>query len=177
MSETGQPPYLASCLVSAAIGGIAAVLLCLTFGEKCEVKQLRLDVKAMDETRTLDIKSDAISKVVGAKAADKIERTRTVTKEIVRYVPQILPGSGYVIRNGVVRVHDAAALGDSSSLGGSAGAVDDAASSPFTDAELATVVAENYGTCYVWREQLIGLQGWVLDQQKLLNTDLTIRKH
>jgi hypothetical protein len=79
---------------------------------------------------------------------------RTVTKEIVREIPKLV-GDGVCINPGWVRVHDAAAAGVSIGSGEFVGPAPDV-----TAARAAEVVAQNYGECLVWREQVLGWQKW-----------------
>jgi len=79
---------------------------------------------------------------------------RTVTKEIVREIPKLV-GDGVCINPGWVRVHDAAAAGVSVGASEFVGPAPDV-----TAARAAEVVAQNYGECLIWREQLLGWQKW-----------------
>lgn len=79
---------------------------------------------------------------------------RTVTKEIVREIPTLV-GDGVCINPGWVRVHDAAAAGVSVGPSEFVGPAPDV-----TAARAAEVVAQNYGECLVWREQVLGWQKW-----------------
>lgn len=79
---------------------------------------------------------------------------RTVTNEIVREIPKLV-GDGVCINPGWVRVHDAAAAGVSVGASEFVGPAPD-----ITAARAAEVVAQNYGECLLWREQLLGWQKW-----------------
>lgn len=85
--------------------------------------------------------------------------TRTVTEEVIRYVQTPAAtecGPDYEF----VRIHDTAAAGR---VPGSAdpAAEPDAAARSITNADLLSVVTENYATCQTVRDQLISLQEWV----------------
>lgn len=83
----------------------------------------------------------------------RVDVIRTVTKEVVREIPTVV-GDGVCINDGWVRVHDAAA-------GVSVAPREFVGPAPaVTAARAAEVVAENYGDCLVWREQLLGWQKW-----------------
>lgn len=93
--------------------------------------------------------------------------TRTITKEIPRYVsPEAV--SRCDVPDGFVRVHDAAAAGvlpdPPSEL--------DAAPSGVGIDQVAGTVVENYGTCAETSAQLIALQAWVREQQALAGPKL-----
>lgn len=112
-------------------------------------------------------KADAITADVGAKAeAGLVEirwRTRTILKEIPIYVtPEA--DRRFAVPNGLVRLHDAAALGvDPAALPNPTGEPDDAASEVAASA-FGSAVADNYGTCNEVIEKYGQLQSWVRQQ-------------
>lgn len=126
----------------------------------------KAEVKTITKVVTVERKQDAVSQTVGADTEANLVRTRTITKDIVRYVPQVLPDRGYVIRNGAVCVHDAAALGNVSGVSGAACQSPDAASG-VTDTQAFTVIAENYGTYHECADRLTGLQTWAVKQAEI----------
>lgn len=99
-------------------------------------------------------KADLDAAVEEAAAQEKIvTRTRTIIKEIPRYVQD----SSHCITYGLVRVLDAAASGaDPADLELPAGQSDDACA-PVTNSALAASVAENYGIARQNAQQLDAL--------------------
>jgi hypothetical protein len=88
------------------------------------------------------------------------------TREVIRYVPQILNGDivdRYPLPDGFVRVHDAAV---SSEIPAAARESDGTPSGIGADQALSVIVG-NVGQCYEWRAQLVGLQDWIRDQNAL----------
>lgn len=136
----------------------------------------------------LKTKAAELTNQVAAAAAAKIEAAKTkatvITKEVKVYVS---PKADAVctVAAGFVRITNAAASGEvpvsgaaGSPDGAAAGtaatpatpeadqAVNDAASG-YTLSQIAESVTENYGLCNAIREQLIGLQGWITQEQAL----------
>lgn len=149
----------------------ALILFAATFGfvSGCiwqGVRQAKQEVKTVTNTVFIERQQAKVTADVGAKAEAKLEKTRTITKEIIRYVPQILPDRGYVIRNGFVRLHDSAALGDVSSLSDTPAEPDDTPST-VTDTTAIGVIAENYGQYHQCTDRLTGLQAWITEQSKV----------
>ena len=131
-----------------------------------ELKAARAELKAITKVVTVERKQDEVSTNVSTKTEAQLVKTRTITKDIIRYVPQILPDRGYVIRNGAVCVHDAAAIGNVSGLSDSACKSDDAPSG-ITDTQAFTTIAENYGAYHECADRLTGLQAWTSEQGKI----------
>lgn len=96
--------------------------------------------------------------VQGQETVKKIEvirwRTKETIKEVHTYVPQAV---NTAVPNGVVRLLDAAA----SDQNPPAPSESDGAPSQVDLAGLTTGVVDNYGTCNVWREQVMGLQAYI----------------
>jgi len=96
--------------------------------------------------------------VAGKESIKKVEvvrwRTKEILKEVHVYVPEAV---NTAVPNGVVRLLDAAAANEDppapSPSDGAAGQVDLAG--------LTSNVVDNYGTCNVWREKVIGLQEYI----------------
>lgn len=91
--------------------------------------------------------------------------TRTITKEVPTYVT---PGidTRYPLPDGLVRVHDAAALGlDLSAVSNPAGQSDDAPSSVHAS-DLGVAIVANYSACRGDAEQLAQLEAWLVAQQR-----------
>lgn len=123
--------------------------------EKQEVARLKLAQEANVRYRAEVQRGDAMA----AQLESVKNQTRTVTKTIVREVTNYVTPLSVrhcAIPLGFVRLHDAAAqnrLPEAPGLDADApGGVDLAA--------VAETVAENYGTCHEWREQLDALIDW-----------------
>lgn len=86
----------------------------------------------------------------------------TIVKEVPVYVTQEADAACAVNR-GFVRLHDAAAAGE---IPGPPALGDGAAGSVALSAVGATVV-HNYATANAWREQLLGCQEWIRQQQAI----------
>lgn len=89
-------------------------------------------------------------------------RTKTVTKEVVRYVEKekarAAAGQPVVVLDADwVHGHDLAAIPPGSD---GAGAVPVGSSGPATAGEALETVSGNYDQCYRWRDQVIGWQKW-----------------
>lgn len=125
--------------------------------------------KAAEDARALGIAEGAITFTAEQHAAEAREKIvyRTITriKEIPIYVTP-KADAACSISLGFVQLHDDAASNQGATLPDSAGQSPDSAS----DVKLSEVSAaniQNYGTYYQVREQLIGLQDWVRQQQAL----------
>jgi hypothetical protein len=102
-------------------------------------------------------KSDQAAEV--AAQAKIVTQTRTVTKEITRYVPRPGPSvSVPCVSNGMLRVHDAAVLGvDPSTILPPASSPDDACS-PVAASDFMADINANYGVARANAEQLNALE-------------------
>ncbi len=156
---------------TAAAWGLGYV--CGALGEQTKEAErvAKATVGAVQGARRVEGHSDAITAAVGAHAAAQAVKIQTVTKEVIRYVPQILTPDidhRYPLPVGFVRVHDAGVAGDLSTLSKPAGEPDDAPSD-VTASEAAVVIAANYGSCAETSGRLIALQDWVNQQQALFD--------
>lgn len=89
--------------------------------------------------------------------------TRTQVKEVPIYVSAQTDRS-YPLPIGLVRLHDAAALGlDVSAVPDSAGRADDAAAATKAS-EFGQAIAGNYGECRADQARLTALQDWITAQ-------------
>jgi hypothetical protein len=96
------------------------------------------------------------------------ERIRTVTRTIDREIPIALPPEtdrSYPLPRGLIRLHDAAALGVPPVSDPSGGL--DAEPSPVTTSQLAAAFTDNYGAYRECALRLESLQEWVKEQQAL----------
>lgn len=132
-------------------------------------KALRGQVKEANVQIVREQASDAATQATGEAVATKVDavqwRTRTIIKEVPVYVTPETDAAFGNLPDGFVRLHDAAALGTTPipfGTGQSAGAPGEIAPS----VAIAGIV-DNYGTCNVWREQVLGWQAWYKGQSAL----------
>lgn len=103
-------------------------------------------------------------------ATDQAAQTRivTVTKTITKEIPVAIPAAvdrAFPLPVGLLRVHDAAALGiDLSAVPHPSGLADDSAG-PISASAFGTAVVSNYGVCHADQQRLRDLQGWVRMEQ------------
>lgn len=126
-------------------------------------------LKTADERLKRMAQADRITADVGAKAEKIRTEIRYVTQVQIREVPKYVTAETdqrYPLPWGLVRLHDAAALGlDPSALPNPAGQSDDAPSD-VAASRGAIVIAENYGQCREDAARFAALQDWVRRQQK-----------
>lgn len=114
-------------------------------------EQLTETQQVLDETRR---QATVTSEVLSARAESKA-RIVTVTKEIVREVPVLVPAGTPPLPGGWRVLHDAAAEGVPADPASGADAA------PVGAAEAAETVVENYGACRDTADQLARLQEWI----------------
>lgn len=158
-------------------GLLAVVLIGTAWGVKAEwdsglaakaqVKQIA--AVSQVQTRAVAKVDTAAAKAEPAAQAKIATQTRTLIKEIPHYVPPPVAGAPVpCVSWGLVRLHDAAALGvDPGSLQLPAGATDGTCS-PFTDAQFVAEVAVNYGTARANAEQLDALEADVASRAQVV---------
>ena len=114
-------------------------------------------VRQVTAVTTLLTKDDQAKEVLAQGAL--ASQTKTITKEITRYVPRPGPSvSVPCVSNGMLRVHDAAVLGrDPGEILPPAGQPDDACSS-VAAADFMATIAANYGAARQNAEQLNALE-------------------
>lgn len=121
--------------------------------------------KAVDvyakQAKAADEKRDAVAPVVEAKHQEEVAKIVTVTKIILKEVPVYVKDTDCPMSGGFRLLHDAAANGEVPDPAG----IPDAAPAPAQD--VASTVADNYGTCRVIRQTLIDFQDWAHRQQVL----------
>lgn len=118
-------------------------------------RQLEIERAAEARYRAEVARGDALA----AKLENVKTQTRTVTKTIVREVNNYvtpLSVSHCTIPLGFIRLHDAAAANRMPEAPG----LDAEAPSGVDLAAVAATVAENYGECNAWRDQLNALIDW-----------------
>ena len=114
-------------------------------------------VKQVTAVTTLITKDDQTKELMAQNVVS--DQTKTITKEITRYVPRPGPSvSVPCVSNGMLRVHDAAVLGvDPSTILPPAASPDDACSTVAASDFMADVAA-NYGIARANAEQLNALE-------------------
>jgi len=112
--------------------------------------------------------ADRITQDVGTKAETRQAQIRWRTQTLIREVPvYVTPETDrrFAVPVGLVRLHDAAALGvDPATLPDPAGRPDDAASG-VAPSTLGATLAGNYGTCLAELDRFRMLQSWIEQQQ------------
>ncbi|MDB5447635.1 MAG: putative signal peptide protein [Phenylobacterium sp.] len=129
-----------------------------------EWRHAAADVKAAVHTIKTVQAQGQVSTVAAAKDAEVQTSIRYVTRTLIEKVPaHVSPETdrSFPLPVGLVRVHDAAALGvDVSAVPDPAGRADDQASA-VEASDLGRVLAVNYGECRADQARLSALQGWV----------------
>lgn len=127
------------------------------------------DTKAAIHTVQVTRQQGAISMAVAAKDAAVQTEIRWRTKTLIEKVPTYVTAETdrrFPLSTGLVRLHDAAALGEDVALvTDPAGKPDDQASA-VEASDLARTVSENYGECRADAARLIALQDWYTAQEK-----------
>lgn len=125
------------------------------------------DTKAAVRTVGITRQQGAVSTAAAARDAQVQTEIRYVTRTQIKEVPvYVTPEADarFPLPVGLVRLHDAAALGvDVADVPDPAGRPDDSASA-VAASDLGGAIAGNYGECRADQARLIGLQGWVRDQ-------------
>lgn len=154
------------CAVAGVIAGGYAMNV---WHEAQDAKALRKQVAEANRQIEREQASDASTQATGeavAVAVDRVQwRTRTLIKEVPVYVTPETDRSYGDLPLGFVRLHDAAALGTAPVPFGT-GKSSDTSGGVAPSAAVGTI-ADNYGTCHVWREQVIGWQDWYRSQSAL----------
>ena len=118
---------------------------------------------ALAQARELTDLNNELTSAAGELEAARIEqhniKTRTITKEVIKYVQSNYSGN-CDLPAGWVRIHNAAATGRVPTAA-SATAVPDGAPSGVSDSDAIQAIANNYGTCNDVRGRLEALQSWV----------------
>jgi hypothetical protein len=108
----------------------------------------------------------AVTTRVEVRVRERVRIVREAGETIVKEVPvYVTPeaDAACAVNRGFVRLHDAAAAGE---IPGPPALSDGAAGGVALSAVGATV-AHNYATALLWREQLLGCQAWIRDQQAI----------
>lgn len=156
--------------VFCAVAGFAAGGYAMNvWHEAQDAKALRGQIKEANRQIEREQQSDDATQATGeavAVAVDRVQwRTRTLIREVPVYVTPETDASYGNLPVGFVRLHDAAATGTPPVPLGT-GQSDGSPSGTAPSAAIGGIV-DNYGTCHVWREQVIGWQSWYRDQSAL----------
>lgn len=117
-------------------------------------KEAKADKKAQVVYRDKEVVVYRDAKAVVVRQDVVRWRTKEILKEVNVYVPQAVNA---FVPNGAVRLHDAAATNQDPP----APSASDANASDVDTAAFVSGVVDNYGTCNVMREQVIGLQEYI----------------
>lgn len=165
----GWRMHLVHALIAFSIGAGTATYATNTWWKAKERDRLAEQVeeanRQIEREQTSDASTQRVSEAV-AEATTRVEwRTRTLIREVPVYVTPETDRRYGDLPLGFVRLHDAAAAGTSPVPFGS-GESSDTPSGIAPSTAVAAVV-DNYGTCHVWREQVIGWQRWYAEQSAL----------
>lgn len=154
---------------------IGVVILAFTggvYGAGSRSERLKWEARAAISQAEAEAASsrimEASAKVTGKIEAEhqaEVERIRVVYRTLYREIPHaITPETdrAFPMPVGLVRLHDAAALG-AAPVPDPAVRPDDAASDVAASG-LAGAFVDNYETCHRWRAQVIGWQAWYAEQ-------------
>lgn len=150
--------------IISACAGLA--LLCVVWlhgqhrgGERVHEKWDASVARGNVEIERLKGEAGKVTVRVETKYVDRVVTVKGETREIIRKVPVFVPAGACELPAGFRVFHDAAAEGS----------VPDAAAiahgAPVDAQTVAATVADNYGTCRILREQVIGWQQWAREQQ------------
>lgn len=123
----------------------------------CKTEVAKAQLTAMQDVRHVEHQAADASQTIGVKAAGQAQKIRTVTQEVIRYVPQFIPADSRLLSDGFVRLHDAAATGDTAGLADAAGGMDGALST-IGEAQALPIIAANYGEC---NEAIARANAWI----------------
>jgi len=165
----GWRMHVANAVICLAVGASAGSYATNTWWKAKERDRLAEQVKEANRQIRREQASDDATQATGeavAVAVDRVQwRTRTLIREVPVYVTPETDASYGNLPVGFVRLHDAAATG-TPPVPLRAGQSDGSPSDVAPSAAIGGVV-DNYGTCHVWREQVIGWQDWYRTQSAL----------
>lgn len=154
-------PYIVLLIGASAIVGCIYLWGSADAEKANRIKALEADKTALT-TQVIDLKKSAqASQEIGAARVESAERIRTITKEITREVPTLLPAAGaaaLLLPAGWGLLHDAAATGTPSLLDPASPRRAD--ETPIPAADAASTVIANYGSCRDTSDRLTHLQDW-----------------
>lgn len=123
-----------------------------------DVRETKVRDQYAKQAKTTDEKRAAITPPIVKKEAAAQIKIRTITQTIIKKVPVYVQATDCPMPGGFRVLHDAAAHGELPD----AARIPDAAAVPAQD--VASTVAENYGTCREVAQRLTSLQEWVRAQ-------------
>ena len=146
---------------------IAVALAALAFGYFAwadyigDVREAEIHADYKVQADIADAERAAIAAPIEAKQQAAQAHIRTVTKTIVKEVKVYVKDTDCPMPSGFRVYHDAAANGKVPDATGIADAA------PSTTADVASTIAQNYGTYHEIAARLSGLQDWVRSQQEV----------
>ena len=162
----GWKGYAAAAALSLAVGFGGGWKARDLIADAADAERAKAELRAAKVTAKRVAVADRITADVGRKAEDRQVEIRTVTQTLIREVPIYVTAETdrrYLVPVGLVRLHDAAALGLPSALPDPTGRADDAPSA-VAASTFGSTVADNYGTCRADQARLGDLQEWVRQQ-------------
>ncbi len=133
--------------------------------QKADLQMAKFVKQADDEYKDLMKKKNKVDEKIVTEYVDKIvyvTKWRTKNVEVIKYVPD----TG-ILSSGFVFVHDSSAKGRNAD----ATSASNETPSGIAITEALSGIVENYATCHDTRNQLISLQDWITEQQKIYNKD------
>ena len=128
-----------------------------------DVREAKVRAEYQKQADTADKARAAVAAPIALKQAAAQARIVTVTETIIKEVPTYVKTTDCAMPGGFRVLHDAAAAADGE-LPDPARVADAA---PVAAQDVATSVADNYGTCLANATRLSGLQDWVRAQAML----------
>lgn len=166
----GFPNWIVLLVVAALSAGSATYVTREVYqGDIAELQLAHAQDRhqAFMEGRARQMRSDAITRTVSADFHTSNVRIIRQTQTVIKEIPTYVQDDATCITWGLIRVHDAFALGtDPAKLDLSPGQSNDACAGIGWRA-LASTIGGNYGKYHEISDQLSHLQGWV--DQQLLN--------
>ncbi len=153
---------------------LAVACLVLTMGlgvqtwrvDRLKAAPVRERLKVVEKVVERQAQAAAITEAVGRQVAEREAEIRYVTRTLIQEIPVHVTAEAdraSPVPLGFVRLHDAAAAGAPTVSYGPGESADDASGVALS--AVTGVVADNYGTCLGWREQVIGWQAWYAEQR------------
>ena len=128
-------------------------------GHQRELGREEIRAEFARQAQEADAKREVITQYVDREVVKVVHQIAVVTETITKEVPLYVPLDTPALPGGFRVLHDAAARGQVPDPA----AIPDAA--PAAAQDVATTVAENYGTCRLYAERLNAWQAWARAQQ------------
>jgi hypothetical protein len=148
----------------AALAVLAAALIGYGYAKGATSVQDKWDLAIAKETSAavrVVVKQGQITERIVTQYIDRVKEIRVAGETIIKEVPIYVPADTPDLPGGFRLLHDASATG---TVPDPAAAADAA---PVSAQDAATTIAQNNTTSLANNEQLIKLQQWILEQQKL----------